>query len=249
MEANQLVKEIDNIIKNDYQFENEEFENCIFKKLKDNNEETNRKGFMIFAERVDNFEMDADYPYKRRYYYVEKLNDNKNNENKKIIFVLFNCSTSNPDKLDPTVKNCKWLAKEKYKRQYSQIEVLNLFSIRESRVQDITTNDLRDDKFNLEFIIKLLDYRKDSDIVLAWGYGKEKKYTIKSRTDKNKAIFEQICNIKKELNNNTYNVKKITSIKDCGKKAHHPDIRAWYKYGDGKESFKKNCKIIDYESF
>ena len=241
MDAIGLVEKIDNIINEDYKIDNTIFENVFFEQLQP---EKNRKGFMVFAEKVDNFEMDALYPYRRRYYYVEKLNDNENG--KKIIFVLFNCSTSNPDKLDATVKNCGLLAK---KNNYSQIEVLNLFSVRNSNVDEINEDDLINDDFNFKFITELLKSRKNCNIVLAWGYGKESKKMKSSKANKDIIIVNKIEKFRRNISNfKTHNNIKYLSYKfdteekDNYLKQRHPGNFAWNSIG----GFKNFAVLTDY---
>lgn len=217
--------------------------NYIFENIK-----FGQKGFMVFSEETYS-KKEAEklnlnnYTYKRRYYYTEEIN---NNFDKKIIFILFNCSTSSPDEPDSTIDNCRYLAREKYK--YSQIEVLNLFSIRNSNIKNIEEQDLEDDEDNLDFIFQLLEQRKENcDIVCAWGYGKEKKYTKNARKQKNKIIYERIKKIKdkiKSLKEKGYNIKKISpNKKKYAQMAFHPGVQSWNSL---RFNFKRDAIINDY---
>lgn len=235
---NKLVKKIGSCIKNNYKIK-EDFDNYIFKPL--NPKMGFNKGFMVFSKS----EYDTNiakklklgkYPYKKRYYYVEDIN---NINNKSVIFVLFNCSTSNPDKLDDTVKNCKWLATQK---GYGRIEVLNLFSVRNANVNKIKSKDFKNDKDNFSFIIELLKARKNCDIVLAWGYGKEKeKVFIKNRI---KDFIKELNGIIKENNINllkiSVNVDKIKP--EIESKDRHPGNQAWAIFG----GFRRAADLTEY---
>lgn len=156
-------------------------------------------GFMVFSEEkyTPSLQKLSDYQYKHRYYCYEKFN---NQNDKNVIFVLFNPSSACPTKADPTIKNCRFLAE----KQYGSMEIINVFSERTPKVKEIQTDD---NTLNFEFIKLLLNERKDTDVVIAWGYGKEKEYK------------EQIAQIKELLNNNdkyeiTVNVDILKSGKD-----------------------------------
>ena len=182
-----LAEKIDEYIKNEYEIKQKEFEDYVFEKLTGENF---NKGFMVFSkdtmtkEEAVEKKLDERYLYKNRYYYVEKL---ENNNDKKVIFVLFNSSGSNPEKLDSTVQNCREIALQE---EFSQIEVLNLFSIRNPKVDK---NELNEDidSDNIDLINDLLCQRTDCDVVLAWGYGKEQEKKFQNRINSVKEIIKK----------------------------------------------------------
>ena len=249
-----LVIEINNCINNEYDIKDDtytiESKDFFFKKLACTKEFNNNQGFMVFTEPLKSkIKKFGDYQYNRRYYYVEKLQGSGRN----IIFVLFNCSTSSPDGLDPTVKNCKFLA-NKYK--YARIEVLNLFSIRNATVNDINKIEFQNDKGNFNFIIELLKNRVDDcDVVLAWGYGKEsnKKRDDKIKRErngrkqtKNDFIIDIIDKFKNEIKKSgIINLKQISvdSKKTKDLRAMHPGHQIWNSM---HFSFKNDAIITKY---
>ena len=137
---------------------------CIFEPLKYKN---NNYGFMLVSE--EKYETAVDelgtYQQKHRYYYYEKFNDGNNN----VVIIMFNPSKANPFKDDPTIKICRKIVEEKY----DSMEIINIFSERNPKVNKI---DARNNSENMGFIGKFLNNRETVDVILAWGYGKEKKY-------------------------------------------------------------------------
>lgn len=181
-------------------------------------------GFMVFSEEKYNpyLEKLSDYQYKHRYYYYERFN---NEIDKNVIFVMFNPSSACPTKDDPTIKNCRILAE----KQYGSMEIINVFSERNPKVKEIQTDD---NTINFEFIKLFLNERKDTDVVIAWGYGKEKEYK------------EQIDQVKELLTNNdkykiTVNEDAFKSIKDLDK---HPAPSCWSAFN----GFKNAAELTKY---
>lgn len=215
-----LVEKIDEIIKSEYK-NIDAFDEFVFKKLE------NGKGFMVFSaekyspETLENIGLNQEYPYKNRYYYGEEIN---NNEEKTVVFILFNCSSSDPNLLDDSVKNCKELAKN---NNYRRIEVINLFSVRNPNVKNISNEELLNDNFNLEFIKAFIANRKDADIVCAWGYGKEnQKAIIRNRVKEiTEYIKSKVANIYK-ISVNSEKIKDEIESKD-----RHPSNQAWSCFG------------------
>jgi hypothetical protein len=146
-------------------------------------------GFMVLSDvlykkdDIKNIESLGNYKNKHRYYYYEKFNDDT--DKKDALFIMFNPSNANPEKDDPTIKNCRKLVQDEYK----SMEIINLFSERNPKVKEID-NDINGEtnKLNSEFITTLLENKPKNnvDIILAWGYGKEKitKYQIQINTIK-----------------------------------------------------------------
>ena len=125
-------------------------------------------GFMIFSKEEYEPALDKlkQCQQKHRYYYYEQLaKDNTKN----VIFVMFNPSTACPDCDDPTIRNCRILVKN----TYGSMEIINIYSQRNPNVKEIAKDD---NEGNLNFIKAFLGNRRGSDIVVAWGYGKEKEY-------------------------------------------------------------------------
>lgn len=176
-------------------------------------------GFAVFSEEEyePHIESLNKYQYKHRYYHYEQFEPGNNKANNdEVIFVMFNPSSACPDKDDPTIKNCRELAKTKY----CCMEIINIFSERIPNVKDIQTEDITTTK-NYSFIKELLKQRKSVDVIIAWGYGKEKKY---------KSQIEMIENLLS--NNKKY---KITVTYDALKKIknydRHPAPTAWSTFG------------------
>ncbi len=229
-----LVEKIDEIIKSAYK-NIDDFENFRFEKLE------NGKGFMVFSaekyspETLENIGLNQEYPYKNRYYYGEEIN---NNEEKTVVFILFNCSSSDPNLLDDSVKNCKKLAEE---NNYGRIDVINLFSVRNPNVKNISDKELSDDNFNLEFIKAFLANRKDADIVCAWGYGKENlKNIIRKRVEEIKEYIK-----KKFDKQNIYKISvNLEEIKgEIESKDRHPANQAWSCFID----FTKAAQLTNFD--
>ena len=127
-------------------------------------------GFMVFSK--EETEIESDCKYKHRYYYYENFG-NDNDEN--IIFIMFNPSTACPQKDDPTIRNCRSLAKKDYK----SMEIINIFSERNSKPSKIQDSD---DVNNSAFVKEFLSRYKnpaEQKVVIAWGYAKDKNYKNK----------------------------------------------------------------------
>lgn len=161
--------------------------------------------------------------YKHRYYYYEQF-DEKNN--KEVIFVMFNPSSACPDKDDPTIKNCRKLAK----KQYGSMEIINILSERNPKVKDIQNID---NTTNYNFIKELLAQRKSVDVIIAWGYGKEKEYKL------------QIEMVEKLLSNNKkYKITvKATALKKIKNYDRHPAPTAWSIFG----GFEIAAELTEYQ--
>ena len=185
--------------------------NHIFAELKFLKNE--QYGFAIFSVEKYNNPVKAlnNYQYKHRYYYYEFLGKGKND----VLFIMFNPSSANIDKDDSTIKNCRKLA---IKCKYQSMEIINIFSERNPNVNELSNNE---NEYNEIFIKCLLAQRKDIDIVVAWGFGKEEEYS------------EKINNINELIKNNpkyiiTLNAKAIKRLKTQN---HHPSPTAWGMFG------------------
>ena len=181
-------------------------------------------GFAVFSEEEyePHIESLNKCQYKHRYYYYEQF---ENENNKEVIFVMFNPSSACPDKDDPTIKNCRELAK----KQYESMEIINVLSERNPKVKDIQNID---NKTNYNFIKELLAQRQSIDVIIAWGYGKEKEYK------------SQIEMVEKLLSNNTkYKITvKETALKEIKNYDRHPAPTAWSTFG----GFKLAAELTAY---
>lgn len=173
---------------------------CIFEPLKYKN---NNYGFMLVSEEKYETAVDelGSYQQKHRFYYYEKFKDGGNN----VVIIMFNPSKANPFKDDPTIKNCRKIIEEKY----SSMEIINIFSERNPKVKEIDT---QNNSENMEFIEKFLNNREQVDVILAWGYGKEKKY---------KKEIDEVVNLLNKNNKYIISLKKDT-INSNQKKGLHP---------------------------
>jgi hypothetical protein len=152
--------------------------------------DTNIKGFMVLSKEPYNPQLKSlgeTYQNKHRYYYYEKFDNDANK--KEALFIMFNPSNANPEKDDQTIRNCRKLLKNKNQDtyKYKSMEIINLFSERNPKVNKIDF-DGETNKLNSEFITTLLENKPKNnvDIILAWGYGKEKitKYQTQINTTK-----------------------------------------------------------------
>lgn len=136
-------------------------------------------GFMVFSQetyteqelsKFKNKDKFTKYPYKHRYFASYKISNSDNNNS--LTFILYNSSYANPEEKDDSISNCIELAK---KYSYSTVEIVNLFSLRQttSKMKDLNDTNNINKQFLKEYISSIKN-EKDG-IVLAWGYGKELK--------------------------------------------------------------------------
>lgn len=175
--------------------------------------------------------------FKHRYYACYNLNNDKQDS---LVFIMFNPSTANPDKLDPTIKNCILLAGE----DYGKIEIINLFSYRNSDIETIKQKSdcLKFNEPNEGFIEKFIKKRKvgeNNAFVLAWGYGKEAGWESKKLNElkvdsyKPKKPENLIKIIKEEWlkdYNKTYTIG--VNVNEINTYNHHPCPTAWRGMGE-----------------
>lgn len=190
--------------------------------------EKNNYGFMVFSE--EETEIKSDCKYKHRYYYYEEFKEDNECEN--IIFIMFNPSTASPDKDDQTIKNCRTLVEKKYK----SMEIINLFSERSSKESKFADDDLKNN--NLDFIKEFLKIYKNNqneqEVVIAWGYAKDKAYPQKI-----KKINEQLKGFtKKKI------ILKDGALEEAQNLARHPNQPFWK--GFGEIPFDKIAEITEY---
>ena len=190
-------------------------------------------GFMIFCnpemlleekndKKLEKYRVGKDkIPYKHRYYACYNLNNDKQDS---LVFIMFNPSTANPEKLDDTIKNCLILAGKKYKR----VEILNLCSYRKSSA---TKECLEGKDTNKKFIIDFIKKNKEAHYVLAWGHGKEKKF---------KKLFKEVEEITKEIKN-VYVIG--INAEEINNYIHHLDPRVW----NGMGEFEKIAELVEYK--
>lgn len=185
-------------------------------------------GFMVFSK--EETEIKSDCKYKHRYYYYEEL---KNKKGKNIIFIMFNPSSACPQKDDPTIRNCRLLVKDKYK----SMEIINIFSERNSKVSKFTQKDFDS---NLAFITELLskiENPAEQKVVIAWGYAKDKDY---------KKEIEGINKLLEGFAKQKIIVQK-TALEEAQNLARHPN-QAFWKGFDKKlsEAFNQIAEITEY---
>lgn len=97
-----------------------------------------------------------------------------NNESNILTFILFNPSTANHYELDDTVANCAYLTFEK-ENNYNGFEILNLFDIRDPKIDLILQKIDKEESVNSEFEYNNITCKK---IFLGWGCS-NKKYSKK----------------------------------------------------------------------
>ena len=170
-------------------------------------------GFMIFSKEEYEPALDKlkQCQRKHRYYYYEQLaKDNAKN----VIFVMFNPSTACPNCDDPTIRNCRTLVEN----TYGSMEIINIYSQRNPNVKEIAKDNNEE---NLNFIKAFLDNRRDSDIVVAWGYGKKKKY--KDQVEAVENLLEDFNKYKIIVNKDAIK-KRIKEIQNLDR---HPAPTSW----------------------
>ena len=192
-----------------------------------------KDGFMVFSKQEFDSENEKyKVKFKKDFYpmhrFYAKYELDKEFE-KKLVFILFNPSTANPQALDDTIKNCLILANNE---KYSEVEVINLFSYRNSSV---TTECRNNNQINKTFILELLKHRTQNDIVLGWGVGKE---------NPNHHLHNDIDDIIKKISEIDLEKKKVISINTdtITKYSHHPNPQVWRSLGP----FEKIAILSDY---
>lgn len=185
-------------------------------------------GFMIFSKEEYESALDKlkQCQRKHRYYYYEQLaKDNARN----VIFVMFNPSTACPNCDDPTIRNCRTLVEN----TYGSMEIINIYSQRNPNVKEIAKDDNEE---NLKFIKSFLDNRRGSDIVVAWGYGKKKKY---------KAQVEAVEKLLDDFNKYKIIVKEEVikkRIKEIQNLDRHPAPTSWAVFN----GFGHSAELVKY---
>lgn len=94
-------------------------------------------------------------------------NGNRIGEPKSCLFIMFNPSTADGEKDDPTIVRCVNFAK---RRNYEKLEVVNLFAYRSSSPIDIFNIESLDEQIgprNMEFVE--LAVENSGLIICAWG--------------------------------------------------------------------------------
>ena len=170
-------------------------------------------GFMIFSKEEYEPALDKlkQCQRKLRYYYYEQLaKDNTKN----VIFVMFNPSSACHDCDDPTIRNCRTLVEN----TYGSMEIINIYSQRNPNVKEIAKDDNEE---NLNFIKSFLDNRRGSDIVVAWGYGKKKKY--KARVEAVEKLLDDFNKYKIIVKEEVIK-KRIKEIQNLDR---HPAPTSW----------------------
>lgn len=128
----------------------------------------------------------------RPYLKVVKNECNLEEEENILTFILFNPSFANQYMLDETIKNCAYLTFKN--KNYNGFEILNLFCLRDSKVNLFPVKYKKIGK-EKEFILDKKSASKTAiyyfykntlfkDVVLAWGYSEFKTKTAKLRFNK-----------------------------------------------------------------
>ena len=185
-------------------------------------------GFAMFSQEKYESELEKlkECQFKHRYYYYENLsNENNKTNSKEIIFIMFNPSSACPHKDDPTIKNCRILAKN---NQYISMEIINIFSERNPNIKNLKGDN---NSLNIRFIAELLKSRTKSDIVLAWG---------------NKKIPEEIRSCILNLQSKNKNILIITYSKPKVKiQIRHPGNQGWSRLGGFNTAKLTNIKDVE----
>lgn len=126
---------------------------------------------------------------------------------------------------DPTIRNCRTLVEN----TYVSMEIINIYSQRNPNVKEIAKDDNEE---NWNFIKAFLDNRRGSDIVVAWGYGKEKEY---------KAQVEAVEKLLEDFNKYKIIVKEEV-IKDIQNLDRHPAPTSWAVFN----GFEHSAKLAKY---
>ena len=224
-----LIEKIDR----PYIFNNENID-FNFYPSKDNDENS---GFMVFSSKSDIYPNSNEYKkyevlnkkekirYRHRYYACYDLR--KNNEDKKVLtFILFNPSTANPTKADPTVKNCIKLASDK-KYNYNFVEIINLYSIRNSAV---SKECIENNGLNNDFIKVFIKKRENNAYAKAWGFGKENKTYCKEQVNYVEKLLAEKQTENDSIKVYRLNVKKA-ELEKLRKNILHPAASTWSVFG------------------
>ena len=161
--------------------------------------------------------------YKHRVYYRNIFE--KANETKILTIVMFNPSYANQYSNDGTINNCIKIAKD---NGYNCIEVINMLTVRDP---DIIRAINEPDNNAIDFI-KVKDYFRGKDVLLAWGgYG---KLSIDERGIKDK-LHNKFLEILKDSNRYTFSKDLVN-----GKFPRHPSPKSF----NNAKIERKNNKII-----
>ncbi|MEI8390763.1 MAG: DUF1643 domain-containing protein [bacterium] len=147
--------------------------------------------------------------------------------NKRLIFILFNPSTANEYNLDPTIRNCKRITQALNKAKngnYGGILIYNTFTVRHPKIDEalekidpnyeINNNPI----FN---ICKSINQKDINDICIAWGNSVKKLKKIKIN-DSNQSYFERINEEIKNLKDNKFSIYAFNFNEKDLKQPTHP---------------------------
>lgn len=152
-----------------------------------------------------------------RYYAYYNLSQKPQDEKNLITFILFNPSTTNEERLDPTVHNCLKIAQNS---EYDAVEILNLYSFRSPKV--CKNKLINNNNVNEEFLEKIIENR--SVLVKAWGWGKEEK-------DYYKSLIKKISEKLKDKKVLKLKVKDTKTVLENLEKNLHPATSIWNLLG------------------
>ena len=113
------------------------------------------------------------------------------------------------------------------------MEIINIYSQRNPNVKEIVKDDNEE---NLNFIKAFLGNRRGSDIVVAWGYVKKKKY--KAQVEAVEKLLEDFNKYKIIVNKDA--IKKI--IKEFQNLDMHPAPTSWAVF----KGFEHSAELAKY---
>lgn len=99
-----------------------------------------------------------------RYYYCERIKDEKERTANKLTIIMFNPSVADEYKPDRTITNTYKIVKEY--TNYKCFEIFNIFNIRDKN--PVCTKEASVNQ-NIELLRELLNIEKNEYILLAWG--------------------------------------------------------------------------------
>lgn len=212
-----LLAKINEFKSSNAMFDENAVQGFLFKKLGFMMQPTPASGFAVFSEEIyeQPIEKLEEWQQKYRYYYYENF---AKPYSKSAIFIMFNPSYTSPDKDDHTIRNCRFIAN----KEYSEMEIVNIFAERNPDIKSLTHEN---NELNKEFLKLFLEDRPNSDIILAWGYGKEEEFA------------KEIAEVKQLVDNNK---KFYITVKDEIPRNNHPAPPAWYNYDGG---FRANAVL------
>ena len=192
-------------------FEQGNFTNSQWKKLLVNETEECSKGIY----------------HRHRVYYRDEFAGNK----KTLTIIMFNPSTATHITNDPTINNCKEIAK---KGKYDSIEIINLLTIRDPDIKRAINAENNNINIDLEDLKECLE---NKNILIAWGG--LSKLTNNEKTKKEKLHKTMI----KNLSSVNCNIFTFASDLLANGYPRHPSPSSYNRIKNKDEINLKNLKI------